>query len=344
MESQPVAQTELSSKPVTPRRAAIPRSETTRPRGVSPFFVVFLVLLALGIGAGIGVLVMRQRHRARQIVASINGVNITDEAFYRRLELASGPAVIRQMVGEELQAQYAKKLNVFPTDAEVEARYAEASKQAGFAQNLAKTGQTIEEFKRSLRLGMAQEAVLNRGVQVTDADIHKFYTLNTDPKNPKARYYTPEITQIAVIVTTTEADVKAAQTALNQGVSWQDAAKKYSKDRSKDSGGLMPPIPRGRTRTSQVPGMEDAIFGLKIGEQLGPRKFAGAWWLIRCLDKKPAVTRPFEEVKEECKTGAMLTKGLPANAPKTQTDFADFQKKATVQAFWERYKNAVNPN
>ena len=104
---------------------------------------------------------------------------------------------------------------------------------------------------------------------------------------------------------------------------------------------MIPTIVRGRNNLGKINGLEDAIFDLKIGSDLGPRQFAGAWFIIKCLDRQSARTLPFDQVKEECRAGAMLVKGLPVNGKKMEGEFQQFQKDSLCQAFWPAYKEVV---
>jgi parvulin-like peptidyl-prolyl isomerase len=294
-------------------------------------------------GLALGALIMRERYKrlAQEVIVSVNGANITKDQFYSRLEKAAGAQVIRAMVGEELVLQYARQNNMLPTEQQVEARLAEEKKKPNYKETLARTRLTESDLKRAFRISLAQAAVLNQGVTVTDPEIRRFYERNVDKKNPNARYYTPETIQIAVIVTRTEEEAKKARQQLRLK-SWAAVVKEFSVDMSKANNGLLPPTLRGRTRASKIAGLEDDLFRMKVGEQMGPRRFAGAWWIIRCVDRKPEKTLPFEQVKDECRTGAMLLKGIPANAKKVQEGFEEFQKKANIQAFWTQYKQAVS--
>ncbi len=290
---------------------------------------------------GAGVFFTRQHYKAVETVASVNGTEITKGEFYRRLEMAAGVEVLRGMAGEQLTLEYARKKGVMPTEAEVQARFDQESAKPDFDQALAQRRQTPEDFKQALRVSMAQAKALGKGIAVSDAEARKFYEANISRANPLARYYTPEQVEIAVVVTQTEARSNKALADLRQDLPFSTVAKNYSQDASKDNGGVLPPVLRGRTASRKIPGLEQALFGMKIGEQIGPRKFAGVWWIIRCLDKKPEVTQPFEKVREECRTGAMLMKGIPANAKSVETDFQKFQREANIQAFWPQYHDAL---
>lgn len=335
-----VSSSSAANPPAKARRAARPAIEARSARFRVPTAV--WIVLALVVGMGIGALGMRQRYKAKDVVAAVNGTTIDKETFFHRLELTAGPTVLHQMVGEELQLQFAQKLGVAPTQAEVDARFAQMRNQPHFDQNLAASQQTVEEFKRKIAVQMASAAVLGKGQAVTEEEMRAYYRTQTDPHNPRAQFYTPATATVAVIVSPTEAASQKVLHEMANGMPFAVAARTFSKDRSRAKDGVLPAIVRGRTRLSQVPGMEDAIFNLKIDGQLGPRKFAGSWWIIRCIDKTGAVTQPFAKVKEECRTGAMVVKSLPANGKKTEQSFEEFQKTANIQAFWPEYAAALS--
>ncbi|HZP80906.1 MAG TPA: peptidyl-prolyl cis-trans isomerase [Chthonomonadaceae bacterium] len=298
------------------------------------------LLLALA-GYGVGAFITHRRDQASAVIVTVNGTPITQEAFFHRLEIAAGTSVMSQMVAEELKLQFAQKMGVFPTEAEVEARYAEGSKKPDFAENLKKSHQTLEDVKHSLRVYLAEQNVLAKGVTVNDDDIRAFYTAQSDRRNPNARYYRPEAVQIAAIVTATEAEARKALSELARSVPFAQVARAYSKDRSAANGGLLPPVLRGRVDPKKFPGLEQRLFQMKVGEQIDLVKIAGAYWIIRCVGKQAEATVPFEQVKEECRTGALLSKGMAANGKTVQEQYAAFQKEADIKALWPQYQEAV---
>lgn len=93
----------------------------------------------------------------------------------------------------------------------------------------------------------------------------------------------------------------------------------------------------GRSPLRRVPGLEAAVFNVDKGSQIGPKQFGGVWWIIRCVNKQPAITQPLEDVEDDCRTGVMLAKGLPVNSTKVNADFEAFEKSANIQAFWPQY-------
>jgi foldase protein PrsA len=302
------------------------------------------MVVALLVGCAIGAIITRQRIKARQAVASVNGTVIDQDTFFDRLQAEAGVAVLRKMVSEELVLQFAKAKGAYPSDTAVDARYKLDAATPGFAQKLQAANIMPDDYKRQLRSALAEVALLAPDVKVTDEDIHSFYERNINPANPRALYYTPESAQVAVIVTNDQDSAQKAEHQLVQGIPFGTVVKTFTVDvASKANNGVLPMVARGRTRLKSLPGLEDTIFGLKVGERVGPRQFAGKWWILQCIDRKPAVTRKFEDVRDACRDGVILEKASarPSSGlslrQRRQQEYTDFMKQANTQAFWTRY-------
>lgn len=316
-------------------------ADTGEHRFVVPVYVRYLLVILAAFS--IGFWVSRKHDRAAVVIASINGEVIDKDVFFHRLQVASGPSVMRQIATEDLQLQFAQKEGVAPTAAQIDARYQEASGRPGFENYLTTHGLSVNDFKRSLQLQLAQVGVATKGIDVTDAEVHRYYLANIDKHNPQAQFYMPETTQVEVIVTRTEAQAAQAYQQLALYVPFDVVARKYSTDSASANGGVLPPLQRGRTKFNNMPGLEDAVFNLQIGEQAGPAKFGGEWWIVRCLNKVPETTLPFSEVKEDCILGAKMQKAMPLRGKEVQAEFVQFQKDSHIQVFWPQYQADLSP-
>lgn len=305
--------------------------------------------LALVIGFGLGVLIMRHRHQAEEVVASVNGVKITQGMLNGRLQATAGQQVMHTIVEEQLRLQFAKSKNLYPTDDQVKERYLKASMDPQFQLALTASGMSETDYKESLRVKLAQAAVLTQGVTVTPADVQKFYQDQSNPHNPTAQFYKPATITLRVIATVVnpkkpDAAKQASQRAmqeLSSGTPFELVAGEYSQDPSKANGGLISPLQRGRSPLSKDPALETRIFNLKVGEISPPALFHNEWWIFRCEDKTQGQAVPFEKVKDEADLGAKLVKGAQQNGPRIQKEFLEFQQGAKLQAFWPQYQRAV---
>ena len=124
---------------------------------------------------------------------------------------------------------------------------------------------------------------------------------------------------------------------MSRGTLFSEAAKTYSTLKSSLAGDDVRSVARGRSSFSLMPDIEKAVFALKPGELMPPRFGGKIWFLIACLDRKPARTIPFAEIKEQCEREVRTDKGKKANLPQLEAEFTDFSRKAPIQIFWEKY-------
>ncbi len=299
---------------------------------------------ALGLLIGFlgGYLIMRHRHEGQKVVAAVNGVQITQDQLFIRLQEAAGQQAVHKMVEEELQLQFAAKEGVAPTDAQVDARYKAIQKDPRFLPALRASGMSLEDYKHSLRVRLAQANVVTQKVTVTDAEVQDFYKTQSDPNNPQAQFYKPATMTFRVIATASQATAQRALSDLNvSNTPFELVASTYSIDPSKSVGGLIAPLQRGRSPLSQNPALEASLFNLKVGQVFGPVSFNKGWWIFRCEDKSLGQALPFDSIKEEAVLGAEIVKGTKINGPAVEARFQDFERTSTLQPFWTQYEHAV---
>lgn len=312
---------------LTPPKPIVPRLALTR------LALAGLLALAVLVGAAGGALVMRQRAHALDALVSVNGTVIRRADYEARLDAATQGAVLRQMVDEELQTQFARERGLLPSDAAVQAQYMRLTAEHGLAARFASVGPTPEAVRQSLRAGLVREALAAQGATPTESQMQDFYRRNADPANSEARFYTPETVAVSVIVTPTEDEGRKARALLDTGVAFPDVALQYSHDLSRRRGGTLPPVARGRTRASRIPGLEPALFALQPGQTSGPDKIGGAWWIIRCLSKTRAAVRPYADVRDDCRAALAAAQGQARFGRQQDADFARFARAASIHIF-----------
>lgn len=301
------------------------------------------------LGLIIGVVVMRQREHSKVIVVSVNGANVTRDDLFNHMQDSYGAQVMHTLVQNQLQLQFAQKKNLAPTQAQVDAEYAKLSSRPNFAQALAQSGMQEGDFKENLRVQLAETNVITQGVTATDADAQAYYKAQSNPDNPTAQFYRPAQVSLRAIATQTEPQAQKALTDLSTGTPFELAASTYSADTSRTNGGLLAPLSFGRPPLHLAPALEQQVFALKIGGQIGPVFFAPPgtasnapkWWIFRCQDKAAALTVPYAQVQDQCLTGAKLAKGTVLNSKRIQQEFLDFQHTANLQAFWPQYQRVI---
>lgn len=301
------------------------------------------------VGLLLGVVVMRQRTQSKQIIVSVNGATITRDDLFNHMQDSYGAQTVHTLAQNLLQLQFAAKKGLAPTQAQVDAEYAKLSSRPNFAQALAQSGIQEGDFKENLRVQLAETNVITQGITATDADAQAYYKAQSSPSNPTAQFYHPAQVSLRVIATLTQPQAQKALAELASGTPFELAASTYSLDTSRTNGGLLAPLSFGSRPLHQVPALEQQIFAMKIGDQIGPVFFAPPgtsesapkWWIFRCQDKAPAVTIPYSQVQDQCLTGAKLAKGTALNSRRIQQEFLDFQHTSNLQAFWPQYQRAI---
>lgn len=95
------------------------------------------------------------------------------------------------------------------------------------------------------------------------------------------------------ILVATEKEATDIEAKLLKGEKFEDLAKQYSLDGSKDYGGDLGYF----TAPEMVKAFSDAAFALKVGEVSKPVKTDYGWHVIRMDDRKMGAAQPYDQVK-----------------------------------------------
>jgi parvulin-like peptidyl-prolyl isomerase len=292
------------------------------------FFVLFVFLFAAGVVIGGAVATLH--FGGDRNVLTINGKRIPQSEYLRRLEIDGGQAALMRVITEEELLQFGAQQGLMPSVPQVRARIAEMRSKPDFQQFLTDRRLTPFDLERQARIELTSDALTTQGITVSDAELRRFYEANISGTDPRAAFYTPQTARISIIVTHDRASGEKAIRELRRGASFESVAKTYSTDVSRSTGGLMPPVRRGRTRFGQLPGIDRAVFGMKPGDVVGPIRLLNVWAVMRCNGMAPASAKPYEAVKEECRKALLMRKGMRGNAAKLQAEFTAFQKKTNL--------------
>jgi peptidyl-prolyl cis-trans isomerase D len=152
--------------------------------------------------------------------------------------------------------------------------------------------------KRKIRYLLIDIEALRAKVVVPAAEIERTYNANIE------QYSTPEQVRASHILLKTEgkddAAVKAkAEDVLKQaraGADFSELAKKYSEDEaSQKNGGDLDYFGRGR----MVAEFDQAAFTLEPGKISDLVKTQYGYHIIKVVDKRPAITRPLADVRQQ---------------------------------------------
>jgi len=149
-----------------------------------------------------------------------------------------------------------------------------------------------EEYKRRLALYQAKalrDAYYAEKIKptVTEEQIKTAYDTES------AKVAQTERVRARHILVGSEQEAKQIIERLNAGEKFEDVAKKYSLDGSKEYGGDLGYF----TAAEMVPEFSKAAFALKVGEVSAPIKTDFGWHVILLEDRKMGGAQPYDQVK-----------------------------------------------
>jgi peptidyl-prolyl cis-trans isomerase D len=158
------------------------------------------------------------------------------------------------------------------------------------------------EEQRVIRYLVFETSRLRRQLPVDDAELQVYYDDHIDEfledEQANAAHILIRVAADADVETQAEAELRAVGVAkiARAGGDFAVLAEKHSDDPgSKDSGGDLGWFGRGR----MVPEFDEAVFGAKPGEIVGPVKSQFGFHIIKIGGFRPERQRPFEDVLEQ---------------------------------------------
>jgi peptidyl-prolyl cis-trans isomerase C len=222
--------------------------------------------------------------------------------------------IMPQLVGVEIAKAYASEHNITASDKEVDQEIEKIKKQVGeqarssgqdvsnqkaYEQALKQNNITEEELRDDIRENLPVQKVqeeVSKDAQPTDEEIQKYYE-----QNKEAQFTTPEQVCVSHILFAKDQKQKAedVKKQLEDDGDFAKLAKQYSQDPgSAAKGGDLGCLGKGET----VPDFEEAAFGAKEGEIVGPVETQFGYHLLEVTDKKPQQTRPLSEVESQIRS------------------------------------------
>ena len=254
------------------------------------------------------------------------------EEKFRRL-VTDGISVTPEEVREELQRRNEKiKIEyvvVKPNELESKIAVSEADLAAYFEKN---KGRYVVPERRVVRYALLDTNQLQQRITVTDGELRAAYNESID------RYRVPNRVRASHIlfktVGKTDAEVeeirKKAEEALKKakrpGAKFDELAKQYSEDTSKDKGGDLGWILQGQT----VPEFEKVAFSLAPGAISDLVKTQYGFHIIKVMEHENARTQSFEEVRGAILAPLLAEKAERLAAEETNKISAAIRKSSKV--------------
>jgi peptidyl-prolyl cis-trans isomerase C len=213
-----------------------------------------------------------------KVLAIVNGSVITEEDMKRTL-LRFPQETQEHYKTEEGKKQFLDQMINF------ELIYAHA-----LDSDMKKDPDYIEQVRLIEKDVLIQIGVKNimASVDTTEEEIKKYYEDNSE------MFKNDETASAKHILVDDLEQMKEIKLEIANGMSFEEAAKKYSKCPSSAQGGSLGSFSRGK----MVPEFEDAAFKLQVGEISEPVKTQFGYHLIQLDEKTPQGAKSLEESKE----------------------------------------------
>lgn len=147
-----------------------------------------------------------------------------------------------------------------------------------------------KQFEKTKTNLLKQYAVgkLIASIAVGEEDVKEFYNMN------KASFDEPKSVKASHILIDDELAAHKVLKELNDGLSFEDAASKYSNCPSKAQGGDLGFFTKGR----MVPEFENVAFALEINKISHPVKTQFGFHIIKVTEKKEGTSKSLDEVRD----------------------------------------------
>jgi foldase protein PrsA len=192
----------------------------------------------------------------------------------------------------------AEERGIEASDKTVRRQFEQQRKQSfpddkSYRQFLKASGQTEQDLLFRVELDYLSNEIRKKVIagkgKVTEQDVRRYYDRN------KKRFAQPERRDLAVVLTRNKAQAERARSALEDGRSFKQVARRYSIDEaSKGQGGSLPGIAKGQ----QEKALDDAVFAADRGDLTGPVKTQFGWYVFEVTKVTPASQQSLADSKE----------------------------------------------
>lgn len=261
--------------------------------------------------------------KGNQVIAEVNGVQITQAQFDQRYALVKdnyemsqnipvdeNDTQLKQNLEEttfnnliimELIRQDASKRGLKVSDAEINENVAyikemkDQQQQDGYKQFLKQTGMSEKDLQEEIRLTLLSSKLaeeVTKDIKVTDEEVRKYYD-----ENPSL-FEQPGGIEISHILVKDEKTARSILEKAQAGEDFAELARKHSLDPgSKEQGGELGPI---NEDADLVPEFKKAALALKPGEiSPQPIKSDYGFHIIKAGERIEASRQSFEEVEDQ---------------------------------------------
>ena len=283
-------------------------------------------IMALALASVVSLSVAGEKNLSKDKAAVVNGTVITQADLEREMDGARQRAsrmgkplgasqlpeikkeAIERLIERELLYQESKKKGTKVDEAalkeQIEAMKKRFPSEAEFKNALSKMNLSEADVKSEFARGMAIQKLIDKEfvqkTTVSDKDKKAYYDSNPDlfkqPEQVQASHILVKVDPKGDASEKAEArkKIEEVKKKLKKGEDFAALAKEYSQCPSSANGGDLGFFKQGQ----MVKPFEDAAFALKPGKVSDIVETRFGYHMIKVVDKKPASTIPYEEVKD----------------------------------------------
>lgn len=265
-----------------------------------------------------------EKEQSGNIVATVNGKNITQEVLVNRLKMFTDitpetaasmrQEIIDQLITDILLDEFIDKQGLIVSSDEIERevdriRNTINSNQKNAIQSLEQIlvsiGSNIDEFKKSIKYSIALEKYFHN--RLDDKTMKKYFDENKSLFNGETVKVSHILIDTRNMKTAEELShaleqIKTIKREIDRGVPFDEGVKKYSNCPSAQNGGDLGFIQRKGTFAKSF---LDAAFSLKAGQVSEPVQTEYGYHLIKVTDKKEGDNIQFDDVREKVRLEAV---------------------------------------
>lgn len=265
---------------------------------------------------------------AKEIAAAVNGAPITSNLLEIRTKQLSSVSsfhgrisdkeleeiknkALDELITEELVYQESKRMGIAIPENEIDKRLKEIKKaypsEDAFNKALSANSLDPNSYKklieRELSIKKVRERLFGKPIKLSDKEVKEYFDKNRE------KFREPEKIRLRQILIKVQAYASNEQwekgrekaesilAELKAGKDFSKMAKELSDDPSKEKGGDMGFIHKGRLETY----IEDVAFSMKVGEISDVIQTIYGFHIIKLEEKKEAHYNPYSKVKEKLK-------------------------------------------
>jgi parvulin-like peptidyl-prolyl isomerase len=256
--------------------------------------------------------------------ATVNGEVITVDAWVARMQRlrypdfvastnplrprtgSAGELALEGLINTALVLQYAAKVSLVPTDAEIDAVVAEAKQNRGVADALKNKTLTEAALREDMKLQRTLYNVATVNRSVTPEEVARYYAAHPE------KYGQPEQWRLALIRANSKATADKVAAELKAGKPFEDVATRLSDDaETRKRGGELGTI--AHTDPSLPGFIRDAVSKLKSGETtpMITSNVGGSTpvhFFVRLLEKKEKVAVTLDQIRPQVERAALFEK------------------------------------